>query len=453
MRKGYVDVLLGLQWGDEGKGKIVDYFSPQYDIIARFQGGPNAGHTLYVKNKKGTQERIVLHVVPSGLTGENELIGVLGNGMVICPIAFKDEIKNIFDITGVDVCEKLFISTNAHMIIPTHRLLDKASEIAKGKDAVGTTQKGIGPTYMDKAGRNGIRFGSLLDLNQFRVEYTRLEVKHREILKQQYGYTDVNIDSELSEQCRNFKRAISFIRKNMLQQIKRTEYWLNEQIRNGKKVLAEGAQGTMLDIDHGTYPYVTSSSTIAGGACTGLGISPLTIRKVIGVTKAYCTRVGNGEFPTELINNAGDQLRKNGNEFGSTTGRPRRCGWMDFPALKYSFLINGVTDLIITKMDVFKTFLSMEVCDHYEVDGIISSEYPSDCSNAKPITVAFNFDNGEPEGIRDIAEEEDFGYATTQFINYIKEKCEENGVRLIGISNGPECDKYVKIKMRRLIKT
>ncbi|MBP9819084.1 MAG: adenylosuccinate synthase [Candidatus Pacebacteria bacterium] len=446
MEKGYVDVLLGLQWGDEGKGKIVDYLSPQYDIIARFQGGPNAGHTLYVKNKEGKQERIVLHVVPSGLTREDELMGVLGNGMVICPIAFKDEIKNIFDITGIDVCEKLIISTNAHMIVPTHRLLDKASEIAKGKGAIGTTGKGIGPCYMDKAGRNGIRFESLIDLSKFNEEYLRLENKHREILKQQYGYTDEQINAEIKEQCYSFKRSILFIRRKMIRQIKRTEYWLNEQIREGKKVLAEGAQGTMLDIDHGTYPFVTSSSTIAGGACTGLGISPLLIRKVIGVTKAYCTRVGNGEFPTEITDQVGEQIRKDGNEFGSTTGRPRRCGWMDFPALEYSFLINGVTDLIITKIDVFKNLSGFKVCSEYMVQDKVSREYPVDCDKALPLYELFEFNEHERMNLGNITDEEEFGKGVKQFIFFMRLKLENTGVQLAGISNGPECEKYIDIK-------
>jgi len=446
--EGSVDVLLGLQWGDEGKGKIVDYLSPNYDIIARFQGGPNAGHTLYVKNKSGVRERIVLHVIPSGLINDTALVGVLGNGMVICPISLKDELKNIFDITGKNIYDKLIISSNAHMIIPTHRLLDKASELAKGNDAIGTTLKGIGPAYMDKAGRNGIRLGSVANLSKFWKDYAKLELKHRDILKNQYGYTDEKIDIDLEKDSRKFEIAIKFIRRTLLHQIKRTEYWLNEQIRNGKKVLAEGAQGSMLDIDHGTYPFVTSSSTIAGGACIGLGISPLLIRKVIGVSKAYCTRVGNGEFPTELLDEIGEQIRKDGNEYGSTTNRPRGCGWMDLPALEYSMMINGVTDVIITKIDVFKNLTTIKICSEYMIDDLTTREYPEDCSRALPLYEIFKISAAEASRLGDMEKEEDFGFTLNEMINFLTDRFSEKGVNLVGISNGYQTDKYIEIAVK-----
>jgi len=312
-----VDVILGLQWGDEGKGKIVDYFAPDYDIIARFQGGPNAGHTLYVSDKK-----IVLHQIPSGIFHQNT-INLIGNGVVLDPVTLKKECEKVASF-GIDVKKNLFISERTNLIVPTHRALDKASETSKGSDKIGSTLKGIGPAYMDKTGRNALRVGDLLD-KSFITQYTRLRLKHQKLLD------NFNFNEDISEWEEEFFDAIEFLRTL---NIVNGEYFINNHLSNGKKVLAEGAQGSMLDIDFGTFPFVTSSSTISAGVCTGLGVAPQRINEVIGVTKAYCTRVGSGPFPTELEDETGEELRKTGNEFGATTGRPRRCGWIDLVALK-----------------------------------------------------------------------------------------------------------------------
>src|SRR5689334_20558957 len=307
-----VDVILGLQWGDEGKGKIVDYFAPRYDIIARFQGGPNAGHTLYVKN-----EKIVLHQIPSGVFHENT-INLIGNGVVLDPVVLKKECDKVAGF-GVDVKKNLFISHRTHLILPTHRALDKASELSKGSDKIGSTLKGIGPAYMDKTGRNGLRVGDLLDKG-FITSYIKLRLKHQKLLDN-YGFQE-----DIGPWEEEFFEAVEFLKQL---NIVNGEYFVNDRLSDGKKVLAEGAQGSMLDIDFGTFPFVTSSNTMTAGVCSGLGVAPQKIREVIGVTKAYCTRVGGGPFPTELLNETGEELRKVGNEFGATTGRPRRCGWID----------------------------------------------------------------------------------------------------------------------------
>ena len=347
-----VDVLLGLQWGDEGKGKIVDVLSPRYDIVARFQGGPNAGHTLVINGKKH-----VLHLIPSGIFHPNTHC-VIGNGVVLDPITLKKEIDNLNEL-GLDTYRKLLISQRAHLILPSHKLLDAASEAAKGDKKIGSTLRGIGPTYMDKTGRNGLRVGDLLSPN-FDQKYNFLLSKHRKLLDNFYGF-----DYDLEETENSFQEAIEFMRTL---QLINSENYLNEALKEGKKVLAEGAQGTLLDIEFGSYPFVTSSNTITAGACSGLGIPPSQIARVFGVSKAYCTRVGSGPFPTELHAETGEQLREAGGEYGATTGRPRRCGWLDLPLLKYAIQLNGVTDLVITKADVLSVLEQIKVGSSYQLN-------------------------------------------------------------------------------------
>ena len=348
-----VDVLLGLQWGDEGKGKVVDVLTPQYDIIARFQGGPNAGHTLIFDGKKH-----VLHTIPSGIFHDRP-INLIGNGVVIDPVTLNREIDELKAV-GVDVSKKLYVSKKAHLIIPSHRLLDAASEQAKGKTKIGSTLKGIGPTYMDKTGRNGLRVGDIL-LDTFKDSYDKLVEKHKALLA---TYPDFEYD--IAEWEKGFFEGVEIMKTlNIVD----GEQFINDHLKKGAKVLAEGAQGSMLDVDFGTYPFVTSSNTTTAGVCTGLGIAPQHIKKVIGIAKAYCTRVGNGPFPTELDNEVGQRLRDIGGEYGATTGRPRRCGWIDLVALKYAIMISGVTDLVITKVDCLDAFEEIEACTHYMVDG------------------------------------------------------------------------------------
>ncbi len=360
-----IDVILGLQWGDEGKGKIVDFMAEKYDIVARFQGGPNAGHTLILDGKK-----YVLHTVPSGIFRENQ-INLIGNGVVIDPVTFKRELENL-DLAGVSYQDRLLIAKKAHLIIPTHRFLDAASEASKGKEKIGSTLKGIGPTYMDKTGRNGLRVGDLL-LPDFMTKYATLKQKHMKLLEQ---FPPVAFDLAGEEQ--KWMESIETIR-NM--QLVDGEYYINHAIADGKKILAEGAQGSMLDIDFGTYPFVTSSNTITAGVCSGLGVAPQKIGEVIGIMKAYCTRVGSGPFPTELHDVMGDYLRKVGHEFGATTGRPRRCGWIDLPQLKYTIMLNGVTQIAMTKIDVLNDLEFISVATHYEYDGRETDQLPFDLTS------------------------------------------------------------------------
>jgi adenylosuccinate synthase len=345
------DVLLGLQWGDEGKGKIVDVLTSKYDIIARFQGGPNAGHTLEFDGIKH-----VLHTIPSGIFHIG-VINLIGNGVVIDPVIFQNEIIGIKDL-GVEMSE-LLISKKAHLILPTHKLIDAASEKAKGKEKIGSTLKGIGPTYMDKTGRNGIRVGDISTPN-FKEKYEKLKRKHIQIL----NFYD--FDYKLEELETSWFKSLEILKK--YKHID-SDHYIHNAIKKDKKILAEGAQGTLLDIDFGSYPFVTSSNTITAGACTGLGIAPNKIGEVFGVFKAYCTRVGSGPFPSELFDDTGLKLAKVGNEFGSTTGRPRRCGWIDIPALKYAININGVTQLIMMKADVLSAIKTIKACTHYELNG------------------------------------------------------------------------------------
>lgn len=370
----FTDVLVGLQWGDEGKGKIVDYLAPQYQIVARFQGGPNAGHTLKVNN-----QTLVLHTIPSGIFHEN-IKNVIGNGVVINPETFMNELV-MLEKTGIQPKKNLLLSSRAHLILPTHKALDAASEIKKGTAKIGSTLRGIGPTYMDKTGRNGLRVGDIL-APDFQKKYEFLKEKHLEILSQFGELPDITALEE------EWFKGIEILRA---QNIIESAYYLNDAMSQGKKILAEGAQGTMLDIDFGTYPFVTSSNTISSGACIGLGISPTKIKDVWGISKAYCTRVGSGAFPTELNDQTGELLREKGNEFGATTGRPRRCGWIDLPALKYAITLNGLTKLILTKVDVLNSFASVQACTHYNINGNVTDQLPYDLNQAEILPVYKNF--------------------------------------------------------------
>ena len=363
-----VDILLGLQWGDEGKGKIVDVLAPNYEVVARFQGGPNAGHTLEFDGLKH-----VLHQIPSGVF-RKDCVNVIGNGVVLDPVIFKKEISSLTEKFGMDLTGNLIISTKASIIIPTHRLLDAAQEKAKGKDKIGSTLKGIGPTYTDKVGRRGLRVGDILS-PLFKEKYKKLVDIH----KQQLEYHEFEIEG-LEESENIFFEACEFLKTF---KITETEYTVNEHLSKGQKVLAEGAQGSLLDVDFGSYPFVTSSSTTASGVCAGLGVAPGKIGEVYGIFKAYCTRVGSGPFPTELEDATGELMRKEGNEFGATTGRPRRCGWLDIPALKYTVMLNGVTQLVMMKADVLNIFKELEVCVGYKLeDGRVTDHMPFDiCDN------------------------------------------------------------------------
>jgi adenylosuccinate synthase len=417
-----VDVLLGLQWGDEGKGKIVDYFAPNYDIIARFQGGPNAGHTLYVNGAK-----IVLHQIPSGIFHENT-INLIGSGVVLDALTLKKEFDKVAAF-GVDGRKTLYISERTHLILPTHRALDKASELSKGNDKIGSTLKGIGPAYMDKTGRNGLRVGDLLDKN-FTTQYIKLRLKHQRLLDS-FGFNE-----DITEWEEEFFEAIEFMKTL---NIVNGEYFINEQIRNGKKVLAEGAQGSMLDVDFGTFPFVTSSNTISAGVCTGLGIAPQKIKEVIGVTKAYCTRVGSGPFPTELHDETGERLRKIGNEFGATTGRPRRCGWIDLVALDFACMVNGVTQVVMTKSDVLDAFEELSVCTSYGINGGQQKAVPYQMYKV-PILPNYEQFEGWKTDITKIREHQELPAAMKQYIEYINRFLE---VSVSYISNGPGRDQII----------
>jgi adenylosuccinate synthase len=411
-----IDVLLGLQWGDEGKGKIVDYFAPGYDMIARFQGGPNAGHTLYVNGTK-----MVLHQIPSGIFHEDK-INLIGNGVVLDAVTLQKECERV-SAQGVDYRKNLYISERAHLILPTHRAIDKASELSKGTEKIGSTLKGIGPAYMDKTGRNGLRVGDLLDKN-FTTQYIKLRLKHQKILD------NFNFTEDITSWEEEFFEAVELLRQL---KIVNGEYFINEKLREGKKVLAEGAQGSMLDVDFGTFPYVTSSSTISGGVCTGLGVAPQKIKEVFGVTKAYCTRVGGGPFPTELLNETGELIRKTGNEFGSTTGRPRRCGWIDLVALQFACMVNGVTQLVMTKADVLDGLSELRVCNGYKIDGEEKSFVPFQMNkvNIEPVYTHFDGWQTDITGIKDYAE------VPEKMKNYLAYINQYTGVPVKFISNGP----------------
>ena len=368
MAKGRVDALLGIVFGDEGKGKVVDVFTPQYDIVARFAGGPNAGHTIIFEGKK-----FVLRSIPSGIFDEGK-VNIIGNGCVIAPDLFMAEAKEL-ENAGYDIKGRLHISKRAHLILPTHRVLDRAYEAAKGKSKVGTTGKGIGPTYSEKASRTGLRVGDILE--NFPEKYAALKARHEQILRD-LNYTDYDI----TEEEKLWMEGIEYMRAFQLTD---TEIELNKALREGKNVLAEGAQGTMLDIDHGTYPFVSSSSTVSGGVCTGLGVAPNSIGEIFGIFKAYSTRVGSGPFPVELFDETGDKIREIGHEYGAVTGRNRRCGWVDLVALRYAIMINGVTQLIMMKGDVLDTFETIKACVAYEKDGVITTEMPYETEGWKAV--------------------------------------------------------------------
>jgi len=425
-----LDVLLGLQWGDEGKGKIVDVLSENYDVVARFQGGPNAGHSLEFDGKS-----FVLHLIPSGIFREGTK-NIIGNGVVVDPVTLVDEIKGVENF-GIDVKNSLFISHKAHLILPTHRLLDKASEIAKGKDKIGSTLKGISPAYIDKIGRNAIRFGNIF-MADFKQKYQKLREKHLKLA----GLYSTSVDFDLETLENKWFEAIDFIREKI--QMINAEYLINEQLSAGNNVLAEGAQGTLLDIDFGTYPYVTSSSTIAGGVSTGLGVAPSKINKVYGIFKSYITRVGSGPFPTELFDETGEKLRKIGREFGATTGRPRRCGWMDMVALKYAVMINGVTDLIITKSDVLIGFDTVKMGVAYKLNGEITEKMPFDVSEIEEV-VYKDFTGWHD----DLSKKRTYEELPQEFKNYLTYIETETNTPVSMISTGPDRSEIVK---RNLVK-
>ena len=418
-----IDVLLGLQWGDEGKGKIVDTLTPKYDIIARFQGGPNAGHTLIFDDIKH-----VTHTIPSGIFHEN-CENIVGNGVVIDPVIFKREIDELEDL-GVDVISKLKVSKKAHLIMPTHRLIDEASERSKGESKIGSTLKGIGPTYMDKTGRNGLRFGDIQN-PEFKEKYAFLVKKHAQILK------FYHFDYDLTEIEKEWFDAIDSLRSIELID---SEHYINNANNNGKCTLAEGAQGTLLDIDFGSYPFVTSSNTICAGACTGLGIAPGTIGKVIGIFKAYCTRVGSGPFPTELFDETGKRMQDAGHEYGATTGRPRRCGWLDLPALKYAVMINGVTELIITKADVLSHFDVIKVCTHYQTENGTIDYLPFE-QDGKLDPVYKEFP-AWPADLTGLEHQDQLPEELASYVNYIEEELQ---IPITMVSVGPDRKQLIKI--------
>ena len=421
-----VDLLLGLQWGDEGKGKIVDVFTSQYDIVARFQGGPNAGHTLEFDGKKH-----VLHTIPSGIFHENS-INVVGNGVVIDPVIFKKELDNLQN-SNIDFRKNLLISRKAHLILPTHRLLDAASEASKGKAKIGSTLKGIGPTYMDKTGRNGIRVGDL-ELSDWKEKYRNLANKHEAMI----DFYNVDVQYELGELENEFFKAVEVLKS--LQFIDSEEYIFQAE-KDGKSVLAEGAQGSLLDIDFGTYPFVTSSNTTAAGACTGLGVAPNRIKNVFGIFKAYTTRVGSGPFPTELFDENGEKMGRIGKEFGATTGRPRRCGWLDLVAMKYAVQVNGVTELIMMKADVLSGFETLKVCTSYNYRGkeIAHLPYNIEAENVTPIYKHFK---GWEKDLTGLSKASEFPQELEEYIKFIEE---ELGVPIKIVSVGPDRLQTVKL--------
>ncbi len=417
-----VDVLLGLQWGDEGKGKIVDYLAPNYDVIARFQGGPNAGHTLYYEGQK-----LVLHHIPSGILYDN-IVNLLGNGMVIDPAGLQAEIEKVAAL-AIPILERMFIAQKAHLILPTHKILDGAYEAAKGKNKIGSTLRGIGPTYSDKTARNGLRIGDIL-MDDFQVRYEAAKTKHLRILEQ-YDY-----EFDLAPLETAFFEGIECLRKC---QIVDGAYFLNERLTKGQKILAEGAQGTLLDINFGTYPYVTSSSTTTSGVCNGLGIAPQRIGEVIGISKAYCTRVGGGPFPTELHDEVGERIRQLGGEFGATTGRPRRCGWIDLPALRYAIMINGVTQLVLTKVDILSSFETIQAGIAYEIDGKASPNMPYDLDRQLP-SVLYKEMEGWQSDLSSCRALTDTPQALQNYIEFLERELQ---VKITLLSIGPNREELI----------
>ena len=417
-----VDVVLGLQWGDEGKGKVVDVLTPNYTVVARFQGGPNAGHSLHFGDKS-----FVLRTVPSGIFRDGS-INIIGNGVVVDPVSLTEELQNIA-AQGIPVKEKLLISKKAHIILPTHRMLDAASEAAKGKSKIGSTLKGIGPTYMDKTGRNGLRFGDVL-AEDFIERYNKLKNKHVEMLAQYEGF-----EYDVTEYEKTWMEGIEYLRDF---QFIDSEQVVNKYIDEDVPILAEGAQGSLLDVDFGTYPFVTSSNTVCAGVCTGLGVAPTKIGDVYGIFKAYCTRVGSGPFPTELFDEVGEELRRIGHEFGAVTGRPRRCGWLDLVALKYAVMVDGVTQLIMMKSDVMNDFDTIKVATAYRVDGELVDYFPYEVTgNVEPVYTEFP---GWKSDICKVRRYEDFPAEFKAYVEFIER---ETGVPVKIISVGPDRDETI----------
>lgn len=420
-----VDVLLGLQWGDEGKGKVVDVLTPNYDVIARFQGGPNAGHTLEFNGIKH-----VLHIIPSGIF-HKEKLNVIGNGVLIEPRIFQQEVSALLE-KGVDATLNLYISKKAHLILPSHRMMDAANEQAKGNAKIGSTLKGIGPAYTDKIARTGLRIGDILEFD-FKEKYELLKVQHLQMAQTlHFDVSAFRIDNmTLDEYEKEWLASLETLKKFKLIN---SEYFINNCLKEGKKVLAEGAQGSMLDIDFGSYPFVTSSSTITAGVCSGLGVAPSAIGRVMGITKAYCTRVGAGPFPTELFDETGRQLCELGHEYGATTGRSRRCGWIDIPALRYACMLNGVTDLFVTKPDVMNDFDKVMMCTEYEINGSKTDELPFEFNEVeiKPVLKAFD------------GWKQDIAYATTYadlpklLLDYLAAIEQMTGVNVMAVSTSPD---------------
>ncbi len=417
-----VDVVLGLQWGDEGKGKVVDVLTPNYTVVARFQGGPNAGHSLHFGDKS-----FVLRTVPSGIFRDGS-INIIGNGVVVDPVSLTEELRNISE-QGIPVKEKLFISKKAHIILPTHRMLDAASEAAKGKSKIGSTLKGIGPTYMDKTGRNGLRFGDVL-ASDFVDRYNKLKTKHVEMLSQYAGF-----EYDVTEYEKTWMEGIEYLKGFRFID---SEHEVNEMIKQDVAILAEGAQGSLLDVDFGTYPFVTSSNTVCAGVCTGLGVAPTKIGDVYGIFKAYCTRVGSGPFPTELFDEVGEELRRIGHEFGAVTGRPRRCGWLDLVALKYAVMVDGVTQLIMMKSDVMNDFETIKVATAYKIGGEVVDHFPYEVSDdLEPIYTEF------PGWKCDICKVRSYEDFPQEFKNYVEFIEAQTGVPVKIISVGPDREETI----------
>ncbi|MDR2773504.1 MAG: adenylosuccinate synthase [Tannerella sp.] len=416
-----VDVLLGLQWGDEGKGKIVDVLTPEYDVVTRFQGGPNAGHTLEFDGKK-----YILRSIPSGIF-QGGKINVIGNGVVLDPVLFKEEAVNLA-AHGHDIMNRLYISKKAHLILPTHRILDAANEMAKGTGKIGTTGKGIGPAYTDKISRNGLRVGDLL--HDFDRKYAAARLRHENMLRaMNYGYNIAELERE-------WFKALDYLRKfNFID----SEHVINEYLRNDKSVLAEGAQGTMLDIDFGSYPYVTSSSTICAGCCSGLGVAPRNIGDVYGIFKAYCTRVGGGPFPTELTDDTGERMCERGHEYGSVTGRKRRCGWIDLVALRYAVMINGVTRLIMMKSDVLDTFDTIKACVAYRINGSEVTTFPFETAETDLTPVYIEIDGWKTD-MTNIKNKNEFPEKFSAYLSFLEK---ELGVPIIIVSVGPDREQTI----------
>ncbi len=417
--KQNIDVLLGLQWGDEGKGKIVDVLTPKYDVVARFQGGPNAGHTLEFNGKK-----FVLRSIPSGIFQGGQT-NIIGNGVVLDPALFKGEAEDLVK-AGYDLTKNLFISKKAHLILPTHRVLDAAYEAAKGDAKVGTTGKGIGPTYTDKISRNGLRVGDILE--NFEAKYAAAKARHEEILK------NMNYSYDIAEMEAKWLEGIEYLKKFRLID---SEQMINDLMNEGKSVLCEGAQGSLLDVDFGSYPFVTSSNTVCAGACTGLGVAPNRIANVYGITKAYCTRVGSGPFPTELFDEVGAEMRDRGHEYGAVTGRERRCGWIDLVALKYTIMINGVTHLILMKSDVLDTFPTIKACVAYRKNGETLTHFPYDIEGVEPVYTELK---GWQTDLTQLKSEEELPQEFKEYIAFLEK---ELGVPVKYVSIGPDRDQTI----------